>query len=208
MSTTHLVKDLNNGASRAVEMTGDAFSTVVNVVLQALDGVVDGMNTVTNSTGDVTQKIMTGVSVRTTQIFKNVGDASKEVSDALGRVVDVIPLVGGPSAYLVKRAGDGVYHVIVSVGKITGNSAKRVGQVAKKTTDLLVFTLGSSRAEVDEVGKAVTDLVSKLTKRSRGGGRATSRRNNRRRQRGGGGLSQRRGRGSARPRRGLSRRHW
>ena len=183
-----LASDIGDGAAKAVEFTGEVINDLVNVVLQAVGGVVQGANLLTNTAGEVTDKLVGGVvGVQATQIFKDVGSAAKDVSDGLGNVIGTIPLVGQPAAFVVQRAGDGVYHVIVSVGNVTGSSAKKVGQIAKKTTDLIVFTLSSGQEEIEGVGKSVTELVTKLTARSKGGRRSSRRQSRRvrRKQRGG-----------------------
>jgi hypothetical protein len=162
---TNLAKELCNGTANVVQMSGEVFNDLVNVVLSTVNGVVDSVNTVTRTTGDVVDKVVGDtIGVKTTQIFKNVGSAAKDVSDSLGRIVQVIPLVGGPVAYVVKRTGDGVYHVIVSVGNIAGSSAKKVGEITKKSSDLIVFTLAAGQKEINNVVNAITELVTTLTR--------------------------------------------
>lgn len=183
-----LAADIGDGAAKAVEFTGEVINDLVNVVLQAVGGVVQGATLLTNTAGDVTDKLVGGViGVQATQIFKDVGSAAKDVSDGLGNVIGTIPLVGQPTAFVVQRAGEGVYHVIVSVGNAAGSSAKKVGLIAKKTTDLVVFTLSSGQEELEGVGKSVTQLVTMLTARPKGGRRSVRRQSHRRRraQRGG-----------------------
>ena len=163
---SQIASDISEGASRAVEFTGEVINDLVNVVLAAVGGVVDGANLLTNTTGDVADKLASDViGVQATQIFKGVGTAANDIASGLGTVVGEIPLVGKPAALVVERAGDGVFHVIASVGGAAGSGARRVGKIAKKTADLIVFTLSSGRDELDEIGESVTQLVSKLTAR-------------------------------------------
>lgn len=195
-----LASDISDSASRAVEFTGEVINDLVNVVLQAVGGVVDGANLIANTTGDVANKLVGDViGVQTTQVFKGVGATANEIASNLGTVVAEIPLVGKPAALVVRRAGEGVFHVIASVGGAAGSGARRIGLIAKKTTDLVVFTLSSSREEIDEIGASVTQLVTKLTARSAAaaaGGRRTSRRRTARKR--GGGTARRKARRKAR----------
>ena len=184
MST--LAADISDGTSRAVQFTGEVINDLVNVVLQAVGGVVDGANMIANTTGDVADKLAGDViGVQTTQIFKGVGATTNQIANGLGTVVGEIPLVGKPTALVVQRAGEGVFHVIASVGSAAGSGARRIGQIAKKSTDLVVFTLSAGREELDEIGASVTQLVTKLTARTAGGHRRSSRRTSLKKSRGG-----------------------
>ena len=162
----NISKDISTSTEKTVELSGDVMNELINVVLHSVGGIFESVNSVTKASGNITDNVMDNkIGVKTTQIFKNVGVTAKKVSDSLGKVVNVVPLVGGPVAYVVKRAGEGVYHIVVSVGKIAGSTAKKVGNLAKKTTDLIVFTLSAVNDEIQRIGKSVTDLISTLTKR-------------------------------------------
>ena len=172
-----IASDIGDGASRAVEFTGEVINDLCNVVLQTVSGIVDGANLIANTTGDVADKLAGNVlGVQATQIFKGAGETAGEIANGLGTIVAEVPLIGKPAALVVQRASDGVYHVIASVGSIAGSSAQRVGKIAHKATDLVVFTLSSTRDEIEEIGQKVKELVTKLTaRRTKKGGRRSRR---------------------------------
>jgi hypothetical protein len=163
-----LMNDVEESATHAVEFSGDVLNEFVNTVLGAVGGVFDGANVLTGATADIFDKVVHDVvGVRTTQLFKGVGDISHQISEKLGDIVAEVPLVGGPVAYVVRRAGDGAYHVIVAVGSFAESVTRRTGQVARKTADLVVFTLTAAKDQLLDIGKSVTDAVSILTRKVR-----------------------------------------
>jgi len=154
-----------NTAGRTFEFAGDVLNEFVNTVLVATGGLAEGASMVANTTGDIVNKVVHDVvGVKTTQVFQNVGDIAHDLSQKLGDVVTEIPLVGRPAAYLVERAGDGVYHVIVSVGDIAESTSAKLGQFAQKSADLVVFTIASTQAELAHVGESVKKVVSSVTR--------------------------------------------
>ena len=55
-----------------------------------------------------------------------------------------------------------MFHVILSVGKLIGSTSRRLGRVAKKTTDLVVFTLHAGRDQVKDTAVSVDDIVDRV----------------------------------------------
>ena len=175
---SNISKDVATSTSKAIELTGTAINELINIILHSVGMFTWGVTSFTDGAGNVTDNIMGNkIGVKTTQIFKDAGVTAKQASDSLGKVVKTIPLVGGTVAYVVERGGNGIYHVVVSVGNIIGNSSKKIGKVVKKTTDLIVFTLSSVNDEIQEIGKEIASIITNLTERKQSGG---SRKNKRR----------------------------
>ena len=63
--------------------------------------------------------------------------------------------------------------MVVTVGTLAGSAVKRTGKVARKGTDLIVYTLKEGQGTVDETGATVRELVGRL--KMRGGGNYVSR---------------------------------
>lgn len=158
---------------RAIDFTTDVAREVVNTLTTITGGIVSGANTVVSTAGNVTEQFGEMFDMYATQVFKGAGSVAKTVADQMGNVLRVIPVVGGGVAYLVESAGGGVYHVIVAVGGIGSSAVKRVGKIAKKSADLVVYTLTAGNSEIREVGDEVNDLVGRFAKgvTGRGGGR-------------------------------------
>ena len=85
------------------------------------------------------------------------------VKNEIGGVVRKIPYVGNATGYVVESIGGGVYHVILSVGKLIGSASRRLGSVAKKTSDLVVFTLDASNNQLKDTTHTVDDLARRLS---------------------------------------------
>jgi hypothetical protein len=52
--------------------------------------------------------------------------------------------------------------VILSVGKLIGSTSRRAGRVAKKTADLVVFTLTAGRDQIKDTATSVDDIVDRV----------------------------------------------
>jgi hypothetical protein len=166
--SANIIQSIGDSAASAAEFSGEVVNDFVNTVLHTVGGVVDGASIITDATSNILDMVVHDVvGIKTMQVFKGAGDISHKVSEKLGDVVDSVPLLGGPVAYIVRRAGDAVYHVVVSVGTVVESATRRVGAAATKTTDLLVFTLTAAKDELMEIGDDVTDAVSVLTRRQR-----------------------------------------
>ena len=163
--------------TRAIDFTTDVAREVVNTLTTITGGIVSGANTVFSTAGNVTDQFGEMFDMYATQVFQGAGSVAKTVADQMGTVLRVIPVVGGGVAYLVESAGGGVYHVIVAVGGIGSSAVKRVGKIAKKSADLVVYTLTAGNSEIREVGDEVNDLVGRFAKgvTGRGGGRRVTR---------------------------------
>ena len=119
----------------------------------------------------------------------------------MGKVIAEIPIIGGPTAYLVESATDGVYFVVVTIGDTVSAISRTGGKTLKKGAELVVITVGKSQDAIREVQHDTVDLIDGTINRSKklgktlskkfrkfkksitGGRRRGTRRNNRRRTR-------------------------
>ena len=145
--------------------TGDILNDLLQVVVKAIGTLsslaevgVDTLGTSARQMGDDVLK------VRTTQLFRGVGTTAKNIGEGLGKVVDTVPLMGKPAAYIVENAGKGVHYVVVSVGDLLGEVASRVGRAAGDASNLVVFTLASAHVSLDGISESVQKKVHDLTR--------------------------------------------
>ena len=139
--------------------------TFIDALQDVVSGLVDGAGTIVDTTGRVVERMLTDVfDVRATHVFNGAGRLAKQIAYQIGGVVRLVPYVGNVTGYIVESAGGGVYHVILSVGKLIGNASRRLGKVAKKTSDLLVFTLNASNDQLKDSTHTVDDLVRRLSR--------------------------------------------
>ena len=87
------------------------------------------------------------------------GGTARSIGEGLGKVVGVIPLLGKPSAYIVENAGKGIHYVVVGLGDVVGETAARVGTAAGDVGNLVVFTLASAHAALDDATDAVQEKI-------------------------------------------------
>ena len=193
--------------SDTVNYTGEVATDFVDALQDVVSGLIDGASSVVETTGDVTERLLTDVfDVRATHVFSGAGNLVRKVANGIGGVMREIPYVGNTTGYVVESAGGGVYHVILSVGKLIGSTSRRLGSVAKKTSDLVVFTLNAGDEQLRDTTHSVDDLVQRLSHtlsgsegkslRQAGGRRSRHNTNNVRKTRGGGRV-RRRGYGGA-----------
>lgn len=146
----------------ALDLTNELGQNLVDTLSNIVGGLVDGANVIVNTTGEAVEGAGNMFDVAATQIFSGAGNIAKQCADGLGAVLRVIPLVGGGVAYVVESGGGGIYHVVVALGKFTGSAVKRTGKVAKKGTDLIVYTLTEGKCTIKDTGRTVNSLVNRL----------------------------------------------
>lgn len=153
----------------AYNFTNQVSQEIVHALTSVVDGLVDGASAIVDTTGRIIEHTSTTFDVNATHVFKGAGGLAKQCADGLGTVIRKVPGVGGPVAYVVESVGGGVYHVVVTVGTLAGSAVKRTGKVARKGTDLIVYTLKEGQGTVDETGATVRELVGRLKMRGGGG---------------------------------------
>jgi hypothetical protein len=177
-------------ATETVDFARDFSKDVVDALETVVNGLINGAGSVVDTAGSVTENVLTDLfDVKATHVFKGAGKLAKQLADNIGGVVRQIPYVGNATGYVVESAGGGVFHVILSVGKLIGSTSRRLGRVAKKTTDLVVFTLHAGRDQIKDTAVSVDDIVDRVgnslvgrsgtsakTRKGAGGGRVRRRR--------------------------------
>ena len=161
-----VTKTASNAAKTATETVDFArhFSKdVVDALETVVNGLINGAGSVVDTAGSVTESVLTDLfDVKATHVFKGAGTLAKQLADNIGGAVRQIPYVGNATGYVVESAGGGVFHVILSVGKLIGSTSRRLGRVAKKTTDLVVFTLHAGRDQIKDTAVSVDDIVDRV----------------------------------------------
>lgn len=146
----------------AYNFTNEVAREVAGTLSSVVGGLVDGANAIVDTTGDVIDQAGTQFDVYATQVFAGAGGLAKQCANGLGNVVRPVPGIGKHVAYVVESAGGGVFHVVVAVGKLAGSAVKRTGQLAHKSTDLIVYTLTQGKDTVGDTSATVQDLVGRL----------------------------------------------
>lgn len=127
-------------------------------VLSLLTGAATGVESALLTIGNMASGLGEDVKVISKTAAEGVGDVTQQVATGLGSIVKPIPIVGGPTAYLVKGAGTGIYYIVISVADVIGTVSTVAGKTVKATGKVLVFTLASGR----EVATNVVEKSNKL----------------------------------------------
>jgi hypothetical protein len=85
------------------------------------------------------------------------------IAKQLGNVVEIIPVLGKPTAYVVKGTGKGVYYVVTTVGNVAGKGLKTIGKLGKEASNVVVFTLVSTSDLTEDLLKEAGLTVKKVS---------------------------------------------
>ena len=163
-TVTGTVDTATDTLASTVNYTGNVATDFVDALQDVVSGLIDGASSVVETTGDVTERLLTDVfDIRATHVFSGAGNLVRRVANGIGGVMREIPYVGNTTGYVVESAGGGVYHVILSVGKLVGSTSRRLGSIAKKSSDLVVFTLNASDEQLRDTTHSVDDLIKRLS---------------------------------------------
>ena len=113
---------LRTGIDVTADTTGNIVGDLSRAVLGSLTGVAKGLEDVILNIGDSADSLGKSVAVVSESIAEGVGDVTMTVAEGLGKIVKEIPVVGRPSAFLVKGTGQGVYYVVLSLSDIVISS--------------------------------------------------------------------------------------
>ena len=162
-TVTKTASNTARAATETIDFARDFSKDVVDALETVVNGLINGAGSVVDTAGSVTENVLTDLfDVKATHVFKGAGTLAKQLADNIGGVVRQIPYVGNATGYVVESAGGGVFHVILSVGKLIGSTSRRLGRVAKKTTDLVVFTLHAGRDQIKDTAVSVDDIIDRV----------------------------------------------
>ena len=162
-TVTKTAANTARAATETVDFARNFSKDVVDALETVVNGLINGAGSVVDTAGSVTENVLTDLfDVKATHVFKGAGKLAKQLADNIGGVVRQIPYVGNATGYVVESAGGGVFHVILSVGKLIGSTSRRLGRVAKKTTDLVVFTLHAGRDQIKDTAVSVDDIIDRV----------------------------------------------
>ena len=167
------VKEVVSVVKSAVKTSGDIVKDLADGLVEVIGGFTNGLEVVVNTVGDTLHTVSDKVAVRSVHTIKKVGDIAGDITNKLGKVVNVVPILGHPMAYVVKGAGKGVYYVITTIGHVVGKGVKTVGVAGKGATDLVVFTVSTAsdvtEKVIGEAGETVKNVVHSVVNVKKGG---------------------------------------
>jgi hypothetical protein len=172
------IKQVVHISKVAVRTTGNIVNDLVTGLSKVIGGVTNGLELVAGAAGSTLNNLSKNLQITSVKVLSRVGDLGLTVSKDLGEVIQIVPILGKPTAYVVKGAGRGIYYVVTSVGNIVGKSVRTVGRVGKEATDLVVFTIASTSTAtektIEEAGNIVKKVSYSLTSRNKTLGRISN----------------------------------
>ena len=158
------IKELVSASKHIIKTSGNIANDLAKSLSNVIGGLTNGLEIITKTAGNTLNNLSKKLEITSVKTFKRVGHVGLKVSKELGDVVQVIPILGKPAAYVVKGSGRGVYYVVASVGHVIGKSIRTVGRVTKETSDLVVFTITSSSSATEKALKKSGKIIKNVTK--------------------------------------------
>ena len=157
---------LRTGIDITADTTGNVVGDLSRAVLGSLTGIAKGLEDVILNIGDSADSLGESVAVVSESIAEGVGDVTVTVAEGLGKIVKEIPIVGRPSAFLVRGTGQGVFYVVLSLSDVVGYVGKTIGKTVKTTGKVIVFTLTSgtdiSTSTINDANKIVKKVLDRV----------------------------------------------
>lgn len=148
--------------SRVLKTTGNIVKDLTFGLSNTIGGTTNGLEIIVNEVGNILKTTSKNIESVSTQVFPKIGNLTLQTSKGLGNIVKIVPLIGKLMAYIISGSGKGVYHVVISVGNLVGNTAKTVGKMSKETTDLIVFTMSTTSDLTEKLIKQVGKTINKI----------------------------------------------
>ena len=154
--------------------TKGVIQNLSNALNSGVRVVSKGTKNIVTQVGDFANNLGLEISKVSNKITNTAGNLSKKISSKMGKVIAEIPIIGGPTAYLVESAKEGVYFVVVTIGDTVSAISRTGGKTLKKGAELVVITVGKSREAIKEVQTDTVELIEGTLTRTKQLGRNLS----------------------------------
>ena len=161
-------------SNETLDTTKGVIHNLSNALNSGVRVVSKGTKNIVTHVGDLANNLGLEISNISQRLTKTAGNLSKKISNKMGKVIAEIPIIGGPTAYLVESATDGVYFVVVTVGDTVSAISRTGGKTLKKGAELVVITVGKSREAIKEVQTDTVELIEETLTRTKQLGRNLS----------------------------------
>tara|TARA_Y100001970_G_scaffold280883_1_gene390604 strand:- start:3767 stop:4369 length:603 start_codon:yes stop_codon:yes gene_type:complete len=156
---------LKRGANVVLDTTETLVNNLSTVMTKTIHSVSSNSENIVNTIGNTMNQLGKDVQVVSNLFAVGLGTPIKDIANDFGKIVKKIPIVGGPSAYLVTTAGKGIYYVVLTLGDVVGLVGKHTGKLGKTATNVAVFVLvqgtGISNNVITDANKLVNKVLSR-----------------------------------------------
>lgn len=150
--------------------TGNVVSDVLMSLLKIVTHLSSGAEQLLSTLGTTVQGLGTDIKIVAHHTAAGAGNLAMTVAEGLGDIIERVPLAGKPSAFIVKKAGSGLYYVVLTISDLVGTASKTAGKGLKAGTKVVVFTLGQGEqltgtvlSESNRIVQSVLDKVNRLS---------------------------------------------
>lgn len=158
------IKQLISVSKDIIKTSGNIGNDIAVGITKIIGGLSNGLEIVSKNSGKTLNNLSKNLGIASVKVFSKIGHLGLRTSKKLGDVVQIIPILGKPVAFVVKGSGKGVYYLVTSVGNVTGKSIRTVGRIGKETSDLIVFTIVSTKTATNKTIKEAGQVLKKVTK--------------------------------------------
>lgn len=155
----HLVSATKSIITTSGNIVDDISKGLANVI----GGVSYGLEVVAEGAGKVLSLVSSDLAIVSTKVIHRAGDLTYTIAKDLGNIIAVVPILGCPTSYVVKGAGKGVYYLVTTVGNIAGEGIKTVGRLGTDVSNVVVFTIVSTKNVSQKVLREAGDVVKRVT---------------------------------------------
>jgi hypothetical protein len=165
------VKNIVSASKAVVKTSGNIVDDIAKGLANVIGGLSYGLESVAGEAGKMLNSLSTDLAITSTKVVYRAGDLTYTIAKELGTIVAIVPILGKPTSYVVKGTGKGVYYLVTAVGNIAGEGIKTIGRLGTDVSNVVVFTIVSTKdasqkviREAGNIVKRVTHLVNNKTK--------------------------------------------
>jgi hypothetical protein len=157
------LKHLVSASKSVIKTSGNIVDDISKGLANVIGGVSYGLEVVAQGAGKVLSSISNDLAIVSTKVIHRAGDLTYTIAKDLGNIIAIVPILGRPTSYVVKGAGKGVYYLVTTVGNIAGEGIKTVGRLGTDVSNVVVFTIVSTKDVSQKVLREAGDIVKRVT---------------------------------------------
>jgi hypothetical protein len=157
------LKNILRASKSVIKTSGNIVDDISKGLSNIIGGVSYGLETVAEGAGKVLNSLSTDLAITSTKVFYRAGDLGLTIANELGDIIAIVPILGRPTSYVVKGAGKGVFYLVTTVGNIAGEGIKTVGKLGSDVSNVVVFTIVSTKDVSQKVIREAGIIVKRIT---------------------------------------------
>lgn len=157
------IKNIVSASKSVIKTSGNIVDDISKGLANVIGGISYGLENVAEQAGKVLSSVSTDLAITSTKVFYRAGDLTYIIAKELGNIIAVVPILGRPTAYVVKGTGKGVFYLVTTVGNIAGEGIKTIGKLGTDVSNVVVFTIVSTKDVSQKVIREAGNIVKRVT---------------------------------------------